>query len=240
MKGKCYYCGKEIAKVSVTKHLKSCVKKEEYQKNREIEGKIIKNLFILQINYKYKPNDYWMYISVDENATLKEIDQFLRDVWVECCGHLSKFRINGVDYDVDKRSANKFDFFFRKNSESMDMKLKKVLKEGLTFSYEYDFGDTTYINIKVLYKYNAYQNKDIEIMARNIPIEYKCDKCQNKAQYYCYECGHFYCEKCIENFKCNCDEEMISEMIEGENSPRSGVCGYVYNNNGEDKYLPNI
>lgn len=32
---------------------------------------------------------YWLIIEVSENVTLKELDNFIRDIWVECCGHLS-------------------------------------------------------------------------------------------------------------------------------------------------------
>jgi len=194
MKGKCYYCGKEIAKVSVIKHLKLCTKKEEYQEKVKSVGKKRSNLFVLQISDKYNPKDYWIYVSVDENVTLKELDQFLRDIWVECCGHLSVFTIDGVDYDIDAKAANEFNFFFGKRSRGMNVKLKNVLREGLTFSYEYDFGDTTYITIKVLNKYEDYQHKDIEVMARNNPIEYECFECKNKAYYYCYDCNKFYCK----------------------------------------------
>lgn len=240
MKGKCYYCGKEISRASVTKHLKSCLKKEEYQNKVKLERKRRKNLFLLQVSYKYNPDDYWMFISIDENSSLRELDIFLRDVWVECCGHLSVFKIEGIDYDVDVESANEYGLIFEKEYESMDVKIKNVLREGLTFSYEYDFGDTTHITIKVLGKQKGYQLSRIEIMARNNPKEYKCSKCGNKARFYCYECSNYYCEECIENDRSNCYHEIIYEIIEGQNSPRCGVCGYVYNEKGEDEYLPKI
>lgn len=40
-----------------------------------------------------------MFVEIKETETLKALDRFLRDIWVECCGHLSEFDINGVIYD---------------------------------------------------------------------------------------------------------------------------------------------
>lgn len=56
--------------------------------------------FELAICSKYDKN-YWLFIEVKETATLKDIDDFLRDIWVECCGHLSEFDIDGVSYQSD-------------------------------------------------------------------------------------------------------------------------------------------
>lgn len=44
--------------------------------------------------------DYWLIIEISENTSLKELDQFLRDIWLECCGHLSAFEIGGIQYEV--------------------------------------------------------------------------------------------------------------------------------------------
>jgi len=34
-------------------------------------------------------------------ATLTDLDGFLRDIWLECCGHLSAFDIGTVRYELD-------------------------------------------------------------------------------------------------------------------------------------------
>jgi len=41
---------------------------------------------------------YWMHLELPANATLEDLDSFLRDIWLECCGHLSAFRIEGKEY----------------------------------------------------------------------------------------------------------------------------------------------
>lgn len=65
--------------------------------------------FELAVCPKYN-RDYWLYVEIKETAALKDIDQFLRDIWVECCGHLSAFDINGISYDV----APQDDYFWGK------------------------------------------------------------------------------------------------------------------------------
>jgi len=38
-------------------------------------------------------------IEINANATLEKIDDFLRVLWLDCCGHLSAFTINKTRYD---------------------------------------------------------------------------------------------------------------------------------------------
>ncbi len=37
---------------------------------------------------------------MNAGATLADLDDFLRGIWLECCGHLSSFDIEGVTYTV--------------------------------------------------------------------------------------------------------------------------------------------
>jgi len=41
---------------------------------------------------------YWMHLEMPADATLAELDDFLRGMWLECCDHLSAFRIGKVSY----------------------------------------------------------------------------------------------------------------------------------------------
>lgn len=42
---------------------------------------------------------YRLVIEVKNTATLEDVDQFLRDIWLECCDHLSAFEIDGISYE---------------------------------------------------------------------------------------------------------------------------------------------
>lgn len=113
-------------------------------------------------------------MEIKETATLKDLDQFLRDIWVECCGHLSSFDIDGVSYDA----AQQNDYFWGKPAKSMNCKLKSVLKKGMTFGYKYDFGSTTGLMITVVNdRTGAARKEKLIILSRNNPIEILCDAC---------------------------------------------------------------
>ncbi len=67
------------------------------------------------------------------------------------------------------------DDFWGEPSESMNHKLGKVLRKGMTFRYEYDFGDTTELEITVRdHTKKAIRKEDLIILSRNNPHEYIC------------------------------------------------------------------
>ena len=141
-KGKCKFCGKEYTFSYMNRHLPVC---EARQKKWEQEtGSKKCGYFELAVYPKYN-RDHWLFVEIKETATLKDLDQFLRDIWLECCGHLSAFDINGVSYDVAPG-----DDFWGEPAKSMNYKLKSVLEKGMTFDYEYDFGSTTELMITVV------------------------------------------------------------------------------------------
>lgn len=233
-KGKCKYCGKEYTFSYMNKHLPVC---EERQKKwaEEISGKEC-GYFELAVYPKYN-RDYWLYVEVKEEATLKDVDQFLRDIWVECCGHLSSFDIDGISYDV----APQDDLFWGEPTKSMNCKLKSVLEKGMTFDYEYDFGSTTELMITVVnYRSGIDRKEKIIILSRNNPIEILCDACGKKAaEYICGECFYegsgWLCEDCAKTHECG--EEMLLPVC---NSPRMGVCGYCGSDIYPDQFVPDI
>lgn len=81
---------------------------------------------------------YWMILLAKPTATLVDLDDALRDIWVECCSHLSTFTIEGIEYQAP--SMDPVDSFYP--TKSKKVKLEKVLCPGMAFSYEYDFGTT--------------------------------------------------------------------------------------------------
>lgn len=93
-RGICRFCQGEFAKNKMTQHLKSC--KARFARAAEQEGHS-QRLFHLQVEGKYRP-DYWMHLELPAAVTLGELDDFLRAVWLECCGHLSEFEIGGASY----------------------------------------------------------------------------------------------------------------------------------------------
>src|SRR5579862_1072328 len=99
--GKCSFCKSEIGKGRMTTHLKSCKERMAVIAAETGESKRKKptaRLFQLLVEGRYNPQ-YWMHIEVPAQESLQTLDDFLRDIWLECCGHLSAFKIDGVSYE---------------------------------------------------------------------------------------------------------------------------------------------
>ena len=39
---------------------------------------------------------YWLHLEVQGDVRLTVLDAFLRAIWLECCGHMSQFCIDGA------------------------------------------------------------------------------------------------------------------------------------------------
>lgn len=235
IKGKCKFCGKQYTFAYMNKHLPTC--QVRLGQLAAEKGMKLCGYYELAICFAYNRN-YWMYIEMKETATLRDLDTFLRDIWMECCGHLSAFDINGVSYDIEPEEAS----MWGEPAKSMNYKLSTVLHKGLTFTYEYDFGSTTKLMITAVnYRVKDWKKEKIVILSRNNPHEYMCEQCGEKpatalcAICYC-ECGEgFLCEACSQTHSCG--EEMMLTVC---NSPRMGVCGYCGSSRYPDQFLSDV
>ncbi len=226
-KGFCKYCGKEYTRAGITRHLSSC--KERTRLLEQEPSKRRCGYFQLFISGWYN-SDYWIAAEIKDTATLEDLDDFLRDIWLECCGHLSSFTIDGRQYD----SAPDADFFCDEPSEDMDIKLKKILAPGMTIRYEYDFGSTTELAIKVQsHRTGAFVPEAVTILSRNQPPEILCSQCgTNPAQWVMsdgmFDEKPFWCEECLQagREEEGQDDSVYEYMLPVCNSPRMGVCAY--------------
>lgn len=158
-------------RTGIAKHLQTCKKRVDLYEKAEKTEKYFELLLYGAYN-----KDYWLIIQIKENATLDNLDRFIRDIWVECCGHLSVFEIDGVSYEREPDD----DFGWGEPAKSTNHTLKQVLTTGMIFNYEYDFGSTTEIMVKVLDHYSAQkQNEKVVILSRNNPPEFACSICGN-------------------------------------------------------------
>ncbi len=213
--GTCSLCNSSFSKTKMKAHLKSCKQKHAAPSGKQ---KPTKKAFLILAEGSFLP-EYWMYFEVPANVYLKRIDKFLRDTWVECCGHLSAFTIDGKRYRSE--SGEYFD------DNSMNYSLSKLLDQGTTFDYEYDFGSPTQLGLKVISEYQIEDaDSSIKILARNDLPPILCENCGNPATYICTYCEYleegWLCDECAGEHECG--EEMLLPVV---NSPRVGVCGYV-------------
>ncbi|HMB92325.1 MAG TPA: hypothetical protein VKP65_15845 [Rhodothermales bacterium] len=162
--------------------------------------------------------DYWLHLAVTAQTTLHELDRFLRETWLECCGHLSMFEIDGIRFDS---------YPFELSDADMNHHLGDVLEADTTFQYEYDFGTTSELDLRVADVFAlAAPKQKIQVLGRNESPELTCQQCgKAQATQICaiclYEGNGLFCERCTE--KHNCGEEMWLPVV---NSPRTGMCGY--------------
>lgn len=175
---------------------------------------------------------YWLHLEVTISTTLAMLDRFLRDIWLECCGHLSAFTIGGVHYCEDKELFNYGGWGPRK--QPLQVALGHVLSPGQTCSYEYDFGSTTELTLKVIAAHEeAIQGSAIRILARNTLPPISCDECGHPATRARRQCfskddddddGGYLCKACAET---HTGKHELLVPLRRVNSPREGVCGYT-------------
>ena len=199
-KGNCYQCGKSFSKTAMKNHV---------LKEHNAGGE---DSFLLKIeSAEYK--DFWLYIDIQKSKKIEYIDKFLRNIWLECCGHISRFADSYSSHgNIGKtRTVGSFN-------------------AGDEIYYEYDMGTPTGIYIKFMTEIKRpKQMNSVRLLARNTAPALNCSVCGEKAEYICTECmydedetvGSLFCKKCYVNHE---HGDMILPLT---NSPRSGECGYT-------------
>jgi len=208
--GVCNFCKSTFGNTAIGKHLQSCEVKVKVQSFEKNSGKV----YLL----KAGAGPFWVYFEVDSQNTLEKVDGFLRNLWLDCCGHMSAFTIANQSYSVAPQGEL--------GDKSMKIALKTVLFPGVAFSHEYDFGTTTYLTLKCIAEREG-GIKKINVLARNNLPNFLCHACKkSSAQEICSECEEeeksMFCTSCAKKHKC--DEEMFLPVV---NSPRMGMCGYT-------------
>ena len=126
-RGKCGYCGREAAKGGMLSHLSACRQLNEIvAASDRMPGRKI-GLTHLRVTDSWS-GDFWLDLEMEGSAALRELDRYLRYVWLECCGHLSMFTTGGWGED---------------DEISMETRVDRVLQPGVDLVHIYDFGDST-------------------------------------------------------------------------------------------------
>ena len=151
-KGNCYICGAELGKVAMKNHI--------FKLHSDPAGE--QECRVLKVEGADKR--YWLFLDAPLTASLQDLDDFLRRIWLECCGHMSAFMGSVYAKFPMSRKLNRF-------------------PEGTQLLYEYDFGDTTQLLVSFLGKIRRKPEKNrVRLLARNRPIEWKCAECGQPAE----------------------------------------------------------
>jgi len=219
--GKCCFCNGTFTKAAMTNHLKKCKQREVtpgMPSDRQGSKPGDTKMFHFVVEGRYSPQ-YWMHLFAPANTTLKNLDAFLRTIWLECCGHLSAFTIEGTRYSVSPMGEY--------DERSMKVALEDVLAPGMKFYYEYDFGTTTELTLRLVSELEGEAKiRSIRLLARNDPPSIACESCGKSATQVCAECiwsgKGWLCDECAQKHECG--EDMLLPVV---NSPRVGMCGYT-------------
>ena len=199
--GSCSLCGHEAAKAQMTRHLAGCLPDH----GSGAEDDTLVHLLVEATN----DPDYWLHVEGRATASLEQLDRLLRDIWLECCGHMSAFYVQGVEPAMRSRLGSVF------------------RAKGIPFKYEYDFGSTTRLKGKVIgFRNGSIGRQGVRLLARNKAPGWRCSACGNPAELVCGLCldseDAFFCATHAPEHGC-AEEEPFVPVV---NSPRMGVCGY--------------
>jgi hypothetical protein len=198
--GTCELCGVTNRKTAMTRHVIACAAEHDPVGPA---GPLVQ----VRIEAAGAP-DYWLHIEARGDAPLQQLDASLRAVWLECCGHMSAFRVGRRE--VSKRTS------------------LGSLAGGGMFDYEYDFGSTTALRGKLLgFRQGTAIRPAVRVLARNAPLTWRCAECTAGAVLLCPNCidsdSWLFCSRHASGHPCAA-EDMWMPVV---NSPRMGVCGYV-------------
>ncbi len=216
--GYCALCNERTGKAGMARHLAACAPKHDTRRGAPCQ------LFHLRVESREVPI-FWIDVEVKGESPLRRLDDLLRRVWLECCGHMSAFEINGLRYSV----VVDHEFGFDPNERTMNTKVSRVLTSpGQRFTYEYDFGSTTSLALRVLGTRSGIIGRPpARLLARNASPVWPCAVCAAPATLICPFCvdkpDPFSCPEHAREHACG-EEESFMPVV---NSPRMGVCGYT-------------
>ena len=213
-RGKCAFCGREMTKGGLARHLSACSEREEAidaANQKPGNGQVLCHL---QAKDAWA-GDFWLHLEMDGSATLAHLDHYLRAIWLECCGHLSRFSIGGWSGD----------------EISMGTRIERAFRPGTELTHIYDFGteSVTLIRMVGVREGKPQTSHPIFLMARNNPPEAFCMECKQPASWLCIECLYDTDETgtlCDEHAQAH-PHDAYGEPMALANSPRVGLCGYA-------------
>lgn len=174
--GKCIFCQKVFSKASLMRHLNT------HLAQKATAGRPGKSFHIkIETNPRWGSSPYFLALWVDGNATLQKTDTLLRQIWLECCGHMSAFRLPrnkrpGMANLIANLAAGKkiVGMALDDGEIGMNRKAKDIFHKDLILEYEYDFGSTTVLQLTVAEEFNVAADKPLVLLSRNEPLAILC------------------------------------------------------------------
>ena len=212
-RGDCGYCGRALTRGGMLRHLSSCRERNEVVATSDRNPGRKTGLTHLRVSDSWS-DDFWLDLEMRGSDTLRDLDEYLRFVWLECCGHLSRFSVGGWAGD----------------EISMTTRIDRVLQPGVELVHIYDFGTSseTLVRSVAVRDGRPTTSNPIALMARNNPPEVACMECEQPAASICIECVYEYDRDgmlCQNHAKTHPHGD-YGDPLPVVNSPRVGMCGY--------------
>ncbi|MEP6466243.1 MAG: hypothetical protein ABJB05_08055 [Parafilimonas sp.] len=239
--GKCLFCGETFLKAGINRHL------QKHLAAKAKENKPGKSFLLkIETNPQWGSSPYFLSLWADGEALMGDIDNFLRRIWLECCGHMSSF----TNEKNKQKGGGMWDFFeaeqllakgkradYEKLMEDangeipMSREIKTDLAKNLKIKYDYDFGSITSLQLTVVEEYPVKADAKIVLLSRNEPLEILCETCgKEPATVLCSVCmgneESAFCKKCGKQHAKTCSDFKDYAAMPVVNSPRMGVCAY--------------
>lgn len=204
-RGTCLFCAGELSKSAMSRHLAACARRR--RGTTEWLPVVVEGIWAPA---------YWLHLEVKPDAPLGAIDAFLRETWLECCGHLSSFEIGDRRFESDLEDVEPG------AAEGMEIPVAEAFAPGATARYVYDFGSSTELRLRALApRLGASARVPVRLVARNTAPSIQCSRGDGDALHVCAGCGDPVCGKCAPRHRCG--PEMLLPVV---NSPRVGTCAY--------------
>jgi len=212
-KGRCSFCGQEFAKSGMSRHIATCASWRAAVAKADSSKRQDDTLYHLRVQAEGQA-PFWLDLEMRGSAKLKDLDDYLRAIWLECCGHMSQFSHGG----------------WRGREIAMSRRIEDTWSAGQELTHIYDFGTESVSLIKAIGHRTGkpVTSRPIVLLARNVVPEYTCQECQQPAAWLCMECvieedkEGTLCDQCAETHP----HDNYGEPLPLVNSPRLGMCGY--------------
>ncbi len=212
-RGVCLFCEKETTKGAMTRHLLSCPRRLEASERAQNGLGDEETLLYLRVQDAYA-KEFWLDLEMKGAAPLKKLDEYLREIWLECCGHMSEFSRGG----------------WGSSKIGMSQTAVKAFLASPQLTHIYDFGTSseTLVTVVAVREGKALSKNPIALMARNLMPEVTCQNCEAISTHLCMECQHedqkpgFLCAEHVKKHP----HKNYGKPLKLVNSPRLGMCGY--------------
>lgn len=216
--GECQLCGVETTPKEMTKHLAGCVEEYRYEVIGRDDAEPVSG-YHLAFQAARAPM-FWLHVLVRADATLAQLDSFLRDAWMEDRSTHSRFVIGTNVYSSEPTSTAT-----PSNLQGdMSVTLREVVEADVPFEYSYALEASTEVEVRAIARRNVLPDRPetpVRLLARNQLPSIPCS-CGGLAEFICPKCAEgpygWICGECVDDHECF-EGELEPARI--ENTPRA-------------------